>query len=206
MISLTKHFMAGLIVFTLMGVYSNPTNDVTLGEEVTFMREVVGQVNPNLMIEDSECAVKLPWAIYNHSVKYDLDWRKVFALAWQESYFDCHAKNMMDKGGAYGPFQIRRLWLPITGDPRHRYFDPELAVSRVALVLNYYKATPRYKKLRKRRFRYPLLCLYNTGEPNRVNMPYCEAVSRKMNFLERAWEKYRKDLVVKLEKKDPPRS
>ncbi len=121
----------------------------------------------------------------------------LFTLAWQESYFDCHAKNRRDKGGAYGPFQIRRLWAPITGSPRYRYFDPDLAAARVAQVLSYYRETPRYAEFVRRRFRNPLLCLYNTGEMQRVNMVYCRKVGEKMRLVEQGWqERVRTNLVA----------
>ena len=165
-------------------------------EEVIFMRELMASINPSLIIEDNQCAVRLPGAIYRKAQEHQLDWLRMFVLAWQESDFDCHAKNRRDKGGAYGPFQIRRLWEPVTGDPRRRYYDPDLAVERVASVLNYYRKTNRYEELVRRGFRHPLLCLYNTGEKQRVNMAYCRTVGKKMRFTQKAWMSFRSDSLV----------
>ncbi len=172
--------------------YSHPR------DEILFMRDIIAEVNPALIVEDENCAVRLPWAIHRESVLHGLEWIEVFVLAWQESDFDCHAKNRRDKGGAYGPFQIRRLWQPITGDPRYRYFDPDLAASRVARVLTYYRATGRYDQLVKRRFKNPLLCLYNSGEPNRVNYRYCKKIGRKLTAVRKAWNSYRGETLVAL--------
>lgn len=158
--------------------------------EVQFMRELVHRVNPSLRVEDPECAEVLPGAIHHYAVRHGLDWRRILALAWQESDFDCHAKNRADKGGAYGPFQIRRLWEPLIGDPRPQYFDPELAVERVVQVILYYQETGRYEDLVERRFRNPLLCLYNTGEVRRVNMAYCRRVGRKLEAIQQAWGEF----------------
>ena len=159
--------------------------------EVAFMRAFVAQINPSLPVEDPECAVLLPGAIYRYAREHDLDWQRMLALAWQESDFDCHAKNRQDKGGAYGPFQIRRLWTPVIGDPRPQYYDPELAVERVVQVIKYYQDTDRYQHLVGRGFRNPLLCLYNTGESRpRVNMGYCRQVGRKLEAIQTAWRNY----------------
>lgn len=113
-------------------------------------------------------------------------------LAWQESAFDCHAKNRRDKGVAYGPFQIRPLWRPIIGDPRPDYFDPDVAVPRVVSVLLYFRESDRYQALLRRKFRYPLLCLYQAGEQKPVNMDYCRAVGSKMRELEARWGDYQR--------------
>ena len=158
---------------------------------VAFMREFLARVNPSLPVEDPECALALPGAIHRYAREHALDWRKILVLAWQESDFDCHAKNRRDKGGAYGPFQIRRLWEPLIGDPRPQYFDPELAVERVVQVIKYYQDTDRYQNLVDRRFRNPLLCLYNTGESRRrVNMAYCRRVGGKLEAIEEAWREF----------------
>ena len=58
-------------------------------------------------------------------------------------------------------------------------------------VVQYYQETPRFRLLRLRNFRYPLLCLYNTGERQRVNMPYCRSVGRKMDLVQEAWQRHR---------------
>ncbi len=129
----------------------------------------------------------LPGAIHHYAESHGLDWQGLLALAWQESDFDCHAKNRRAKGGAYGPFQIRRLWEPVIGDPRPRYFDPELAVDRVVQVMKYYQETRRYERLVERHFNNPLLCLYNSGETRRVNMGYCRQIGRKLRQVRRAW-------------------
>lgn len=158
--------------------------------EVRFMRSFIARVNPALVVEDARCAADLPTAILRASRTHGLDWRRLFTLAWQESSFDCHAKNRRDPGGAYGPFQIRPLWASVTGDPRRQYFDPELAVERVVEVARYYRTTRRYEELVQRRFRNPLLCLYNTGENLRVNMRYCREVGDKLELVRTAWARY----------------
>lgn len=165
----------------------DPRRVLAVPEEVRFMRAFVARVNPSLPVEDPACAELLPGAIYRYAESHGLDWPRLLALAWQESDFDCHAKNPRDKGGAYGPFQIRRLWEPVIGDPRPRYFDPELAVERVVQVIKYYRDTARYDRLVERRFRNPLLCLYNTGETRRVNMAYCRQVGRKLERIQEDW-------------------
>lgn len=161
-----------------------------------FMQEFMLQVNPGLAVEDPDCARGLSLAIAGLASEYQVDWSRLLALAWQESDFDCHAKNRRDKGGAYGPFQIRRLWQPVTGDPRHRYFEPDLAVQRVVQVMLYYRDTPRYSELVRRGFRNPLLCLYNSGEIRPVNMRYCRDVGRKLRLVHRAWERYQEQRVA----------
>jgi hypothetical protein len=163
---------------------------------VEFMRTVMDQVNPSLSVEDGYCASALPWAIYSHATESDLDWRQVFALAWQESRFDCHAKNSKDRGGAFGPFQIRRVWESIVGDPRYRYFDPELAADRVVRILRYYQETDRHTELFKRGFRFPLLCLFNAGESRELNMEYCKSVGRKMDVVKKGWSDFREGKLV----------
>jgi hypothetical protein len=163
---------------------------------VEFMRTVIGQVNPSLSVEDAYCASALPWAIYSNATESDLDWRQVFALAWQESRFDCHAKSSKDRGGAFGPFQIRRVWESLVGDPRYRYYDPELAASRVVRVLRYYQDTDRLTELRKRGFRFPLLCLFNAGEAREVNKDYCKAVGRKMDVVRKGWSDFKAGRLV----------
>ncbi|MBI4083255.1 MAG: hypothetical protein HY423_11660 [Candidatus Lambdaproteobacteria bacterium] len=162
--------------------------------EVRFMQQHIQRINPALIVEDEHCVRMLPWSIYRQAESRKLDWRMMFVLAWQESDFDCHAKSLLDRGGAYGPFQIRRLWEPIVGDPRSRYYDPTLAAERVAGVLEYYRATDRYQELVRRRFVYPLLCLYNTGESAEVNMRYCKDVSEKMRQITRSWARQRAPL------------
>jgi hypothetical protein len=159
--------------------------------EEGFMHRFIAQVNSSLAVEDPVCAEGLPGAILRYADTHDMDWRHLFTLAWQESDFDCHATNRRDKGGAFGPFQIRRLWEPVIGDPRPRYFDPELAVERVVQVMKYFQETERYQDLIERRFRNPLLCLYNSGESGRVNMDYCREVGRKLALVREAWELYR---------------
>jgi hypothetical protein len=161
-----------------------------------FMRSVIEQVNPGLAIEDSHCATALPWAIVQQSRANKLDWRQVFVLAWQESNFDCHAKSHRDRGGAFGPFQIRRVWESLIGDPRVRYYDPDLAVKRVAQVLRYYQDSDRHEELVRRSFRFPLLCLYNAGERREVNMKYCEQVGKKMDSVARSWKDYRAGRLI----------
>jgi hypothetical protein len=162
--------------------------------EVRFMRAFVQRVNPSLAVEDPLCATVLPGAIHHYARAQGLDWRPVLALAWQESDFDCHAKNRSDKGGAYGPFQIRRLWEPVIGDPRPLYYDPELAVERVVQVIRYYRDSERYRHLMDRGFRNPLLCLYNTGESRRrVNMGYCRRVGAKLQAVREAWAEFQAD-------------
>ncbi len=158
--------------------------------EVAFMRAFVSRINPSLAVEDETCAMLLPGAIHRHAAAHDLDWQRLLVLAWQESDFDCHAKNRRDKGGAYGPFQIRRLWTPVIGDPRPRYFDPDLAVARVVGVIKYYQDTARFRELVERRFRNPLLCLYNSGESLRVNMRYCRQVGTKLRHVRTAWRNF----------------
>lgn len=174
-----------------------PSVAAVLPAEVVFMRGFIARVNPALLVEDDGCALGLPAAILRHSENRRLDWRRVLALAWQESSFDCHAKNPFDRGGAYGPFQIRRLWEPLIGDPRRRYFDPELAAKRVTEVLAYYRDTPRFKVLTGQRFRNPLLCLYNTGEVQRVRMRYCRRVGWKLKAINRAWSRFEKLQLAK---------
>ncbi|MDH5752448.1 MAG: hypothetical protein OEZ59_08535 [Deltaproteobacteria bacterium] len=159
--------------------------------EVEFMRGFLKRINPGLQVEDPACAHELPRAIYSHSMANGVEWIKVFVLAWQESDFDCHAKNRRDKGGAFGPFQIRRLWEPLIGDPRHLYFEPQLAVDRVVRVVRYYQDTPRYQELIRRGFRTPLLCLYNSGESQRVNRKYCRTARLKMEAVEESWKEFR---------------
>ncbi|HEX9844752.1 MAG TPA: hypothetical protein VGC20_18480, partial [bacterium] len=100
----------------------DPLARLVVPPEVRFMREFLMRVNPSLSVEDPECAVLLPGAIHRKAREHSLDWKRMLALAWQESDFDCHAKNRADKGGAYGPFQLRRVWRPIIGDPRPQYF------------------------------------------------------------------------------------
>jgi hypothetical protein len=163
---------------------------------VEFMRSVMEQVNPSLGVEDAYCATALPWAIYTRAAGSELDWRQVFALAWQESRFDCHAKNRQDRGGAYGPFQIRRVWESIVGDPRYRYYDPELAAERVTRILRYYRDTDRFSELHARGFRFPLLCLFNAGEAKHVNMDYCKAVGRKMDAVRKGWMDFKEGKLV----------
>jgi len=163
------------------------------------MREMIGRINPALIVEDQTCAFELPRAILTTAQEKNLDWLKLFTLAWQESDFDCHAKNPKDKGGAYGPYQIRRLWKDVAGDPRHRYFDPHMSTNRVAAVLHYYQETPRFGELVERRFKNPLLCLYNSGEPNRVNMKYCRKIGKKLNKMRQAWQEFHKGSLVAVE-------
>jgi len=163
---------------------------------VEFMRSVIDQVNPSLSVEDAYCASALPWAIYSRAADSELDWRQLFTLAWQESRFDCHAKSKQDRGGAFGPFQIRRVLESIVGDPRYRYFDPELASDRAARILRYYQETDRYAELRKRGFRFPLLCLFNAGEAKDVNMDYCKAVGRKMDVVSKGWTDFKDGKLV----------
>jgi hypothetical protein len=163
---------------------------------VEYMRAVIDQVNPALSVEDSYCATALPWAIYTRAADAELDWRQLFALAWQESRFDCHAKNPKDHGGAFGPFQIRRVWESLVGDPRYHYFDPELAVERVARILRYYQETDRFTELHDRGFRFPLLCLFNAGETKSINMDYCKAVGRKVDVVRRSWSDFKEGKLV----------
>lgn len=163
---------------------------------VEFMRSIIDQVNPSLSVEDSYCATALPWAIYTRASESDLDWKQVFALAWQESRFDCHAKNTHDHGGAFGPFQIRRVWESIVGDPRYRYFDPELAADRAARILRYYEETDRYTDLHSRGYRFPLLCLFNAGETRSINMDYCKAIGRKMDVVNKGWTDFKEGKLV----------
>ncbi|HKI99609.1 MAG TPA: hypothetical protein VKB51_14135 [bacterium] len=158
--------------------------------EVRYLRALVARVNPSLPIEDPECALVLPGAIYRSTHMHGLDWQRLATLAWQESDFDCHAKNRVDRGGAYGPFQIRQLWSSVIGDPRPLYFEPELAVERVVQVVRYYQETGRYQHLIGRGFRNPLLCLYNTGETLRVNMVYCRQVGAKLRQLQEGWREF----------------
>lgn len=170
--------------------------DVPARQAVQFMRSIIDQVNPALAIEDAHCATALPWAIVQQTRAARLDWREVFVLAWQESNFDCHAKSKRDRGGAFGPFQIRRLWEPLIGDPRLRYYDPDLAVRRVVKVLRYYGESDRHGELVRRQFRYPLLCLYNTGERREVNMKYCREVGKKMDLVLKGWQDYQAGRLV----------
>ena len=172
------------------------TTDVPPREAVVFMRSVMEQVNPSLVIEDSHCATNLPWAIVQQTRAAKMDWMEVFVLAWQESNFDCHAKSKKDKGGAYGPFQIRRVWESLIGDPRVRYYDPDLAVKRVTKILRYYATSSRRDLLVQRQFRYPMLCLYNTGESRNVNMKYCKEVGRKMDAALKGWKDYQAGRLV----------
>lgn len=160
--------------------------------EVHFMRRVMTSVNLTLETEDPHCVRQLPLAILREAAAHDLDWRQVFALAWQESAFDCHAKNRRDKGVAYGPFQIRPLWRPVIGDPRPDYFDPGVAVARVVNVLLYFRESERYRELVRRGFRYPLLCLYQSGEQKPVNMAYCRAVGDKVRDVAARWADYQR--------------
>ena len=185
-----KGFLTVIFTVGLIGPLPVTANREVQGKEVAFMRDLIGVVNPALMVEDDQCAVRLPWAIQRYAAEHDLDWQHLFVLAWQESHFDCHAKNPLDRGGSYGPFQIRRLWHTVTGDPRHRYYNPELAVERVSLVLKYYLETERYQELVRRRFKNPLLCLYNTGEIQRVNMNYCRKIGKKLSTLKKGWDAY----------------
>lgn len=164
--------------------------DASLAPEVDFMRRTIARLNPALLVEDAHCAQQLPVAIHQQALAQGLDWKRLFTLAWQESHFDCHAKNYGDRGGAFGPFQIRRLWQPLTGDPRHRYFDPHLAVERVAQVVRYYQDTNRYEELVRSHVRNPLLCLYNSGESQRLNLRYCRTVSNKLRLVEQGWRRY----------------
>jgi hypothetical protein len=159
-------------------------------QAVAFMRSVMDQVNPSLAIEDSHCVTALPWAIVQQAKANKVDWKQVFVLAWQESNFDCHAKSTKDKGGAFGPFQIRRVWESLIGDPRVHYYDPDLAVKRVMKVIRYYERSERNDELARRKFRYPLLCLYNTGERRDVNMKYCERVGKKMDLVLKSLKDY----------------
>jgi hypothetical protein len=169
----------------------DPLAGLVAPPEVRFMRGFVMQVNPSLAVEDPDCAAVLPGAIYRKSLQRGLDWRRVLVLAWQESDFDCHAKNRADRGGAYGPFQLRRLWTPVIGDPRPQYFDPELAVDRVVQVIAYYQDSERYQQLVQQRFHNALLCLYNTGESlRRINMPYCRQVGSKLKTVLAAWRTF----------------
>jgi len=160
--------------------------------EVSFMREFIREVNPVLHIEDAHCAEQLPAAIFRHAQATGEDWTRIFTLAWQESAFDCHAKNRFDRGGAYGPFQIRPLWKPVVGDPRHRYYDPELSVQRVTQVMRYFQQTPRYQRLLDQGLSTPLLCLYNSGEVQRINSRYCRQVGAKLEAVRDAWEQYQR--------------
>jgi len=163
---------------------------------VRYMQAVIEQVNPSISVEDAYCAAALPWAIYTRAEQSELDWRQVFALAWQESRFDCHAKNRRDRGGAYGPFQIRRMWESIVGDPRYRYYDPELAADRVTRILSYYRETDRFALLNARGFRFPLLCLFNAGEAKDVNMDYCRAVDRKADAVRKGWAEFKRGKLI----------
>jgi len=167
-----------------------------IAPEVAFMRDFIAQVNPGLLVEDATCALELPQAIYGVAFEEGADWQRLLALAWQESDFDCHAKNRRDKGGAYGAFQIRRLWAPVTGDPRRDYFDPHLAAGRAAKVLAYYRETPRHQELVSRRFRNPVLCLYNTGETLKINMPYCRQVGRRLQRIKKSWRVFKSRNLV----------
>lgn len=163
---------------------------------VVFMQAFISRANPSLLVEDPYCAEQLPVAIHRSAQAQGLEWQTLFVLAWQESAFDCHAKNRFDRGGAFGPYQIRRLWAPVVGDPREEYFDPHVSTERAAGVLAYYQETQRLQELIDRRFRFPLLCLYNSGETQRVNMRYCRSVGAKMRELGQAWERFRKQRLV----------
>lgn len=180
------------------GTVHAQSSDPEAKAAVEFMRTVMDKVNPSISVEDGYCASALPWAIYSTATANDLDWQQVFALAWQESRFDCHAKNRHDHGGAYGAFQIRRVWESVVGDPRYRYYDPELAVDRVVRILRYYQETDRYADLHKRGFRFPLLCLYNAGEARQVSMDYCKTVGRKMDVVKRGWQDFKDGKLVAL--------
>ena len=68
-------------------------------------------------------------------------------------------------------------------------------MERVALVLNYYLETERYQELVRRRFKNPLLCLYNSGEMQRVNMNYCRKIGKKLSTLKRGWDAYRNNEI-----------
>lgn len=167
--------------------------------EVAFMRKFIDRVNPAISVEDAHCAQNLPLAIHSASNEHGISWQTLFVLAWQESDFDCHAKSRRDKGGAYGPYQIRRLWEPVVGDPRENYFDPILATDRATKVLRYYMNTSRFENLIRRRFVNPLLCLYNTGESRRVNMRYCQNVGGKLRVLKKSWAEFAGDNLVAME-------
>ncbi len=187
-------WMLLLLTPALMAMGEEPQPDPS--PAVIFMRIFMARVNPSLAVEDPHCATALPWAIAQHARLNKQDWRQVFTLAWQESRFDCHAKSRKDRGGAYGPFQIRRVWESVIGDPRVNYYDPDLAVQRVTQVLRYYQQTGRHQELVDRSFRYPLLCLYNTGERRQVNMKYCGEVGRKMDIVAQAWLAYRAGRLI----------
>jgi hypothetical protein len=192
-------FLAGCL-FAQGAVAAQPASaepaDPEAKAAVQFMRAVMEQVNPSLSIEDAYCAAALPWAIYSRAAESELDWRQVFVLAWQESRFDCHAKSRQDRGGAYGPFQIRRVWDSIVGDPRYRYYDPELAADRVTRILRYYQETDRYALLHARGFRFPLLCLFNAGEAKHINMDYCKAVGRKVDSVRKGWAEFKEGKLI----------
>jgi hypothetical protein len=193
---ITKIVLGLLLLPALSAPVPAEEVDPAARDAVGFMRSVMDQVNPALAIEDSHCVKTLPRAIYKHSEAMGVDWREVFTLAWQESAFDCHAKNRRDRGGAYGPFQIRRLWEAQIGDPRIRYYDPELAVKRVLRVLRYYRESDRYKELKRQGFRFPLLCLYNAGESQQVGRGYCLKVGRKMDAVRKGWKDYQAGRLV----------
>ena len=189
-VSLLVVAVAALAVGGSAAPLSKPPASAKVPPEVAFMRGFIERVNPALAVEDAECVDKLPRAIYAASNEHGLPWQTLFVIAWQESDFDCHAKNRRDRGGAYGPFQIRRLWEPVIGDPRENYFDPHLATDRASQVLVYYQQTDKFDELLRRRFINPLLCLYNTGESRDVNMRYCQAIGDKARVLKRAWTDY----------------
>lgn len=185
-------FLMGLMREPLLVLHPVSINSYKPPKEVVFMRAFIDKVNPALKVEDHRCARLLPDAIYRHSAKLDFDWQRVFALAWQESDFDCHAKNSKDLGGAYGPYQIRRVWESVIGDPREMYFDPELATERVVRVIQYYQETNRFQELVNRNFRNPILCLYNTGETLKyINMRYCKKAGKKLAEVRQAWEVFK---------------
>ncbi|MBI3993548.1 MAG: transglycosylase SLT domain-containing protein [Candidatus Lambdaproteobacteria bacterium] len=192
------HLVVSLLMLSLAGLAAGgstaplikPPASAKVPPEVAFMRGFIEQINPALAIEDADCVEKLPRAIHEAATEHALPWQTLFVIAWQESDFDCHAKNRRDRGGAYGPFQIRRLWEPVIGDPRENYFDPQLATDRASKVLVYYRQTGKFDELLRRRFINPLLCLYNTGESQDVNMRYCQSIGDKARTLKRAWSEY----------------
>jgi hypothetical protein len=192
--------LAAALLAAGIGLASGPaaaqSTDPEAKAAVEFMRTVMDQVNPALSVEDGYCASALPWAIYSHATDSDLDWRQVFALAWQESRFDCHAKSKKDRGGAYGPFQIRRVWEGVLGDPRYRYYDPELAADRAARIMRYFRETDRFAELSRRGFRFPLLCMFNSGEAGSVDTEYCKAVGRKMDLVRKGWADFKAGKIV----------
>ena len=191
--------MAGLAVGGAGAPLTKPPVSTKVAPEVAFMRNFIQQVNPALAIEDADCVEDLPRAIHEAANEHGLTWQTLFVLAWQESAFDCHAKNRRDRGGAYGPFQIRRVWEPVIGDPRENYFDPHLATDRASKVLLYYQQTSKFDELLRRRFINPLLCLYNTGESQEVNMRYCQSIGDKARSLKKAWTEHVRAKFVAVE-------